>query len=266
MQRYKHLTDRQKEEVLAAYQETLSVAETARRTGADPGRIRHLLKRSGLKPSGEKGGACYRHKGLVTRLAAEGTSLSEIARQVGTTHHRVAAFLRKHGLPRLPFRQTLANNPRWQGGRVIDDDGYVLIKRPDHPHCDRHGYVREHRLVMEATLGRLLLPTEVVHHKDGNRQDNRPGNLELFRTNPEHLARTLAGQTPNWTPDGKARIRAGVLRSAERRRTASRKPSTPGVPPSPGTTAPTPCAPGTGGPPPCGTAPPPAPAPAPSTP
>lgn len=38
----------------------------------------------------------------------------------------------------------------------------------------------QHRLVMEEVIGRPLTRNDHVHHKNGNRQDNRPENLELW--------------------------------------------------------------------------------------
>lgn len=41
---------------------------------------------------------------------------------------------------------------------------------------------REHRTVMELLLGRKLVKGENVHHRNGVRHDNLPGNLELWVT------------------------------------------------------------------------------------
>jgi hypothetical protein len=56
--------------------------------------------------------------------------------------------------------------------------GYIDVYAPDHPHA-RRGFVREHRLVVERILGRYLTRAEIVHHINGDRQDNRPTNLRV---------------------------------------------------------------------------------------
>lgn len=89
--------------------------------------------------------------------------------------------LSKTGLCRECWKIQAPKGPessRWNGG-VTYSDGYRLIRVPDHPNTDRHGYVREHRLVVEKRLGRYLEPDEVVHHINRNRLDNRDDNLVL---------------------------------------------------------------------------------------
>jgi hypothetical protein len=63
---------------------------------------------------------------------------------------------------------------------------YAYVLQPHHPRATYDGYVREHRLVAEHTLGRFLLPTEIVHHIDGDTLNNRPENLAVLASIGEH--------------------------------------------------------------------------------
>jgi hypothetical protein len=58
--------------------------------------------------------------------------------------------------------------------------GYVLLWEPDHPNRSMKGWQYEHRLVAEATVGRLLNSDEDVHHLNGIKDDNRPDNLQVL--------------------------------------------------------------------------------------
>ena len=57
--------------------------------------------------------------------------------------------------------------------------GYRLTKQPDHHRADKYGYVYEHILVAEQKYGIQITRDFTVHHRNAQRGDNRPENLEL---------------------------------------------------------------------------------------
>jgi hypothetical protein len=64
---------------------------------------------------------------------------------------------------------------------VIFANGYRVLYRPDHPRAYKTGRIAEHRLVAEEEiLKRPLKPDEVVLHKNGKLDDNRPENLQVL--------------------------------------------------------------------------------------
>lgn len=86
------------------------------------------------------------------------------------------------------MKQTSGKNHwNWKGGKIIHSkNGYILLYNPNHPFAKKVGYVAEHRLVMEKKIRRYLKPTEIVHHINGIKDDNRPQNLKLFANDGSH--------------------------------------------------------------------------------
>lgn len=130
-------------------------------------------------------------------------STQEIGDIIGVQHGRVSYWLKRLGIgtrgkfgcsrekTRARFRGD--KNPSWKGGKIIINPekpggGYIAVLSPDHPYRNGIGYVLEHRLVMEAHIGRILLPTEVVHHINGITTDNRIENLMLFSDHGSHIS------------------------------------------------------------------------------
>lgn len=69
----------------------------------------------------------------------------------------------------------------------IIKNGYKRVICKGHPRANDHGYVREHILVMERKIGRFVLRGESIHHIDGDKLNNSPKNLILFKDHTEHL-------------------------------------------------------------------------------
>lgn len=135
---------------------------------------------------------------LENELATK--SQKAIARELNVKPDVIYYWTRRHGLQDLnvsnavkkglqkafPEGRRGARGANWQGGRYVIRSGYVRVNAPEgHPGA-KSGSIFEHRLVMEQKLGRYLERHEIVHHIDGDKQNNHPDNLEL-KTNGEHI-------------------------------------------------------------------------------
>ena len=130
----------------------------------------------------------------VVTLFHGGHTAAEIAALFGCSTHPVKKAMQKLGLRRpakqRPGAMAGERNPAWKGGRRIRADRYVELWTPNGPEL-------EHRVVMARVLGRPLLSDELVHHRDRNRQNNDPANLELTNHSDharEHVAEMHAAR------------------------------------------------------------------------
>lgn len=103
---------------------------------------------------------------------------------------------------------------KWKGGIRRRSDGYLEQYCPNHPFATVNKTVVQHRLVMEQYLGRYLTSNEVIHHKNGIRNDNRIENLQLFLSSGDHLRFELTDRKLSKETIQKMR---GLKRSSETR-------------------------------------------------
>lgn len=120
---------------------------------------------------------------LKRKYFEEGLSCEQIAGLLGNCS-RQAVFkrLRLFGIPTRSKREKIFFV---DGQRCKISQGYFWIWAPYHPR-QNGGYVKRAVLNLEKKLGRSLADSEIVHHNDGNRLNDAPGNLEVTNTS-EHM-------------------------------------------------------------------------------
>ena len=141
-----------------------------------------------IKPAWNRGKPMSAEQKQKISISAKGRIVSE------ETRAKISTSLMGHTVSQETkdrVRETqigkIADQARhWKNGRYTNNKGYVLIYAPDHPFATARSYVPEHRLVVEKRLGRYLLPSEIVHHINGIRDDNKDENLWRCNSRSRH--------------------------------------------------------------------------------
>ena len=112
-------------------------------------------------------------KQRAVEMYSSGMHSREVAKTLGIGTTTVLRWARAAGVIRT------VSEALFTGG-TIKADGYLAVKR-------KGRQIRLHREIAEAILARPLSRTEVVHHVNGCRSDNRPANLWVFPTQSAHI-------------------------------------------------------------------------------
>ena len=135
----------------------------------------------------------YRDKDwLIDQHYTQGKMIKQIAKEIGVTRDTIGYWLRANNIKtKSPCRE---NHPQWKGGRFVGKkDGYIRVRTEQIMDNGYALYMLEHRFVMEKHLGRKLKKDEIVHHIDGDRQNNNVENLEILSPSGHRVLKYAAG-------------------------------------------------------------------------
>lgn len=88
--------------------------------------------------------------------------------------------------------RTGPSNANWRGGITCNSQGYLTFTAS--PENGIHAGKCLHTVIAEWAIGRALRPGEVVHHKDRNKQNNDPRNLEVMKSSDHARLHAIAGE------------------------------------------------------------------------
>ena len=115
---------------------------------------------------------------------------NDLIRKFRMSRPRLIALLKSKGIEvlspgeakRWKFAHNLltplsgSRHPNWRGGRRKTPQGYIFVRKREHPKANKQGYIQEHVLVWEEEHGPIP-EGFIIHHLNGIKDDNR---LENF--------------------------------------------------------------------------------------
>lgn len=197
------------DEAIRLYEAGVSPTEIQHRLNIKEGSLYWWLKKQGVK---RRVRVFPKHIiDEAKKLYESGAGPTEIERKLNFPKYSQQYWFKKMGLTMRTLKesqrlrlergigiQVYDKASNWHGGHTKTEQGYILVKLPPNDFflqmANSNGYIFQHRLVMAKYLKRNLLPWEVIHHKNGIKEDNRLENLELLPASYKHTS-TIRMQT-----------------------------------------------------------------------
>ena len=163
----KKITSIPVENVRKLYAIGRSQVDIANEYGVSQKVIRRIIKENGISPPDKEG--------KVTLVCSNCSGTFELFRCYLKRSRKNRYCSKKCEYEHKSYNNSVEG---WKGGYISKSNGYRYVRY-------KGARIEEHRLVMMGHLGRDLTRDELVHHKNGDKLDNRIENLELM-TNDEH--------------------------------------------------------------------------------